>query len=142
MTGVDCRLACALTLIALASVLAACSGRPEAPRVPVPSVAASPGQVAGIYLRAAVTADCTLTAELTLSHTWNWCDDPRLLDYRSVSNPFHVAASAAGRDEECVPFEMDTHGSTDGSMPTGWSPWELCFAKTPAGWRLYDQGQG
>jgi hypothetical protein len=142
MTGVTRRLACALTLAALASVLAACSGTPEAPGVPAPSATASPGQVARDYLRAAVTANCKLTAELTLPRTWNWCDDPRLLEYRSVQSPFHVPASAAGRDEECVPFEMDTHGSPDGSMPTGWSPWELCFVKTAVGWRLYGQGQG
>jgi hypothetical protein len=27
-------------------------------------------------------------------------------------------------------------------MPTGWQPWSLCFVKAPAGWRLFDQGQG
>jgi hypothetical protein len=98
-------------------------------RVPAPPAAASPGQVARVYLRAAVTGNCELTAELTLPHTWNWCGDPRLLDYRSVASPFHVPASAAGREEECVPFEMDTHGSSDGSTPTGWSPWELCVLR-------------
>ena len=93
-------------------------------------------------LRAAVTGNCKLTAELTLSHPWNWCSDPKLLDYRSVQSPEHVPASAAGRDEECVPFEMNAHGSSDGSMPPGWAPWGLCFVTTSAGWRLYDQGTG
>ena len=44
-------------------------------------------------------------------------------------------------NEECVPFQMYTHGSSDG-MPTGWQPWGLCFVRTRAGWRLYDQRQG
>jgi hypothetical protein len=142
MTGTAGRLAHALTLAALASVLATCSATPGAPAGPVPSAAGSPGQVAREYLRAAVTANCKLTAELTLPHTWNWCGDPRLLDYRSVGSPDDVPASEAGRDEECVPFEMHANGSSDGSMPVGWSPWELCFTQTAAGWRLYDQGQG
>jgi hypothetical protein len=126
----------------LATVLVACSGPSTASGASVPSAAASPEQVARVYLRAAVTGDCRLTAELTLPHTWNWCDDPRLLDYRSVRSPDHVPASEAGRTEECVPFEMDTHGSSDGSMPAGWQPWGLCFVKTPVGWRLFDQGTG
>jgi hypothetical protein len=120
----------------------ACSSTPRAPSVSAPSAAASPEEVARVYLRAAVTGDCDLTAELTLSHTWNWCNDPRLLDYRSVQSPDYVPASEAGRNEECVAFEMDTHGSSDGSMPTGWQPWSLCFVKTAAGWRMYDQGMG
>ena len=141
MIGVTRRLACALTLIPLASVLGACSGTSKAPGVPVPPAAASPGQVARVYLRAAFTGNCKLTAELTLAHTWNWCDDPKLLDYRSVRSPDNVPASEAGRSEECVPFQMYTHGSSDGSMPTGWQPWSLCLVKTAAGWRVFDQGQ-
>jgi hypothetical protein len=135
-------LARALAVAALAGGLAACSATPGPPAGPAASAAASPGQVAREYLRAAVAANCKVTAELTLSHTWSWCDDPRLLDYRSVASPLHVPASEAGRDEECVPFEMHTKGSSDGSMPVGWAPWELCFTETAAGWRLYDQGQG
>jgi hypothetical protein len=142
MIGVVRRLACALTLIPLASVLVACSSTSKASGVSVPAVAASPGQVAGVYLRAAVAGNCELTSELTLPHTWNWCGDPKLLGYRSVRSPYYVPASEAGRNEECVPFEMDTHGSSDGSMPTGWQPWGLCFVKTPVGWRLFDQGMG
>jgi hypothetical protein len=37
---------------------------------------------------------------------------------------------------------MYTHGQPDGTMPTGWQPWSLCFVKNPGGWRLFDQGQG
>ena len=142
MTGVVRRLACAVTLIPLASVLVACSGTSRASGAPAPPAAASPGQVARAYLRAAVTGNCTLTTELTLPHTWNWCGDPKLLGYRSVRSPYYVPASEAGRNEECVPFEMYTHGSSDGTMPAGWQPWSLCFVTTRAGWRLFDQGQG
>jgi hypothetical protein len=142
MTRVVRTLTCALTLIPLVSILVACSSASKASGVPVPPVAASPGQVAGVYLRAAVTGNCELTAELTLPQTWNWCGGPKLLDYRSVGSSYFVPASEAGRDEECVPFEMYTHGTSDGSFPAGWQPWGLCFVKTPVGWRLFDQGQG
>lgn len=93
---------------------------------------ASPERVARVYLRAALTGDCTLTAELTLPHT----------GLPVGAKTEHVPAPEAGRSEECAGFEMDTHGSADDSMPTGWQPWSLCFVETRAGWRLFDQGQG
>ena len=93
-------------------------------------------------MRAAFTGNCALTAKLTLSNTWSWCHDPRLLGYRSVGKAWFTPASEAGRNEECVPFQMYTHGSSDGTMPVGWQPWELCFVRTRAGWRMYDQGEG
>jgi hypothetical protein len=65
-----------------------------------------------------------------------------LLGYRSVGKAYFVPASEVGRNEECVPFHMYTHGSSDGTIPTGWQPWQLCLVRTRAGWRLYDQGQG
>jgi hypothetical protein len=58
-----------------------------------------------------------------------------------VRSPWFSPASESGRNEECVPFEMYTHGSSDGTMPVGWQPWELCLVRTPSGWRLWDQGQ-
>jgi hypothetical protein len=64
------------------------------------------------------------------------------LDYRSVGIAQIFPATTAGADEQCVPFEMNTHGSSDGSMPIGWQPWSLCLVHTNAGWRVYDQGQG
>jgi hypothetical protein len=142
MMGVIRRRACALTLMCLAGVLVACSSTSNVSGVSTPPAAASPERVARVYLRAALTGNCKLTAELTLPQTWNWCDDPKLLDYRSVRSPNHVPASEAGRSEECVEFEMYTHGGSDGTMPTGWQPWSLCLVKTRVGWRLFDQGQG
>lgn len=70
------------------------------------------------------------------------CRDPRLLAYRSVGTAQFVPAAEAGVDAECVPFDIDTHGSSHGSMPTGWQPWRLCLVPTDAGWRVYDAGQG
>lgn len=106
----------------------------------MPRRSASPEQVANVYLRAAKARNCTLTSALTLHHTWSWCDDPRLLGYRSVGPVYAVPAAEAGRPEQCVGFEMDTHGSSDGSMTVGWQPWGLCLVRTSAGWRVYDQG--
>jgi hypothetical protein len=96
-----------------------------------------------VYLAAAKDGDCSFTHALTQPKgTWNWCHDPRLLDYRSIGQAQFVPASEAGVSEQCVPFEMDTHGSSDGSMPTGWQPWSICMIDTTAGWRVHDQGQG
>ena len=136
------RIMCALALVSLVGVLAACSATSKASGDSAPPAAASPERVARDYLRAAYTGNCALTAELTMAKTWSWCDDPKLLHYRSVGNAYAVPASEAGRNEECVDFEMYTQGSSDGTMPPGWQPWSLCFVKTHAGWRLYDQGQG
>ena len=77
-----------------------------------------------------------------MHHTWSWCRDPQLLGYRAFRASFNVPASIAGRDEQCVPFVMNTHGSSDGSMPVGRQSWSLCLVKTSAAWRVYDQGSG
>jgi hypothetical protein len=132
----------ALMLACIVGLLASCSAAAKASHDPAPPATASPQGVARAYLSAAYTGNCALTAELTMANTWSWCDDPKLLHHRSVGSARAVPASEAGRNEECVPFEMYTDGSSDGSMPTGWQPWSLCFVKTSAGWRLYDQGQG
>ena len=136
------RIVRALMLACIVGLLAACSAATKASGDPAPPATASPGQVARAYLSAADTGNCALTAELTTANTWSWCDDPKLLHYRSVGSAQAVPASEAGRNEECVPFELYTNGSSDGSMPTGWQPWSLCFVRTRVGWRLYDQGQG
>lgn len=129
-----------LSLLLAGGVATGCST--GGAKVSVPPPTASPERIAGVYLQAAKAADCRLTAALTLPHTWHWCRNPRLLDYRSVGSALFVPAAEAGQDEECVGFQMDTHGSSDGSMPVGWQPWSLCLVWTSAGWRLYDQGQG
>lgn len=136
------KITCALTFLCVVGALAACSAASTGSGEPVPPSTASPERVASVYLSAAYTGNCALTAELTTAHTWNWCNDPKLLHYRSVESAHAVSASAAGRNEECVDFEMYTDGSSDGSMPIGWQPWGLCFVRTNAGWRLWDQGQG
>ena len=132
--------ACILTLASVTGGMAACASAAKT-TIPAPPANASPGHVARVYLRAAVAGDCDLTSELTLPHTWSWCSDPKLLAYRSVGRPQFDPASDAGRNEECIYFAMDTNGSSDDTIPSGWAPWGLCLAKTHAGWRLYDQGQ-
>ena len=137
------RVSTALAATVLAGVAVACSASTPAARTGgVPPSGASPEDVARVYLDAAHRGDCQLTAKLTLPHTWRWCEDPKLLRYRAVLKPEHVPASIAGRDEQCVSFDMYTRGSSDGSLPTGWQPWSLCLIRTSSGWRLYDQGQG
>jgi hypothetical protein len=131
-----------LMLVSVGGMVAACSGSSKTSSVPAPPAAASPGRVARVYLRAAVVGDCDLTARLTLPQSWSWCSDPKLLAYRDVGRVYHVPASEAGRSEECVDFGMDTSGSSDDTIPAGWSGWGLCFVETHAGWRLYDQGTG
>jgi hypothetical protein len=130
-----------LFLLLTGGLASACSSSPSAP-VPPPS--SSPEQVARIYPRAAKAEDRDLTAAPTLPRTWNWCDDPQLLDYRdyrSAPSAYFLPASQAGRDQECVRFEINTYGSSDGSMPVGWQPCSLRLVRTSAGWRLRDQGQ-
>lgn len=112
------------------------------PRGTVPPASASVTVVAKTYLSAAVQQDCGLTRVLTMSNTWAWCDDPRLLSYNDVRPPFFNPALTSGVDEKCVPFTMETTGSSDGSMNPGIEPWSLRFRKTAEGWRLWDQGQG
>src|SRR2546421_1201047 len=102
MTGVVRRLACVLVLLFLADVLVACSGTSKAADVSIPSVAASPARVARVSLHAALASNCKLTAALPLPHTCNWCDDPKMPDYRGARPPYSVSALTAGRNEECV----------------------------------------
>jgi hypothetical protein len=129
-----------LALVAMA-LLAGCSSGGHTTRPSLPASTA-PVALVSAYLAGAKAGDCSFTSELTLKHTWAWCDDPRLLDYKGVGDARFVPASEGGVDEQCVPFAMDTHGSSDGSMPVGWQPWSLCLVHTDAGWRVYDQGQG
>jgi hypothetical protein len=129
--------------VLVALTLAACATNTETSTRPIPPSSASPVSVVQAYLAAAKAQDCTFRKILTQPKaTWNWCHDPRLLDYRSVGTANAVPAAEAGLDEQCVPFDIDTHGSSDGSMPTGWQPWSLCLVHTAAGWRVNDQGQG
>jgi hypothetical protein len=94
------------------------------------------------YLQKAKEQDCAATRAVTLPHTWAWCSNPRLRDFKALGGPVSVPASIAGRDEQCVNFQMFTTGDSEGTIPAGWRPWSLCFVKTQNGLRLYDQGTG
>lgn len=112
------------------------------PAGPLPGPTTSVQQTARDYLEAATSQDCETTKRLTVSHTFAWCNDPRMTSFRVTGAARYFPASMAGVDEECVPISMTTTGSSDGSISKGQQPWELCFRHTVAGWRLYDQGMG
>ena len=65
---------------------------------------------------------------------------PTMTAYRNLEGPVSFTKEQAGRDEQCVSFEMTTTESSDGSIAAGDGPWSLCFVSTDDGWRLYDQG--
>lgn len=104
------------------------------------SPSASVSEVAAAYMRAAQNRNCSLTAEMTLDHTWSWCNDPKLHTWHRSGRIINMPAAQTGKAEACVPFEIATTGSRDGSIPSGNTPWDLCFVHTGSGWRLYDQG--
>jgi hypothetical protein len=135
-SGLRCALAVALT-----ATLASCGDAKAGRTPPLPPVPTTPGSVVAAYLAAAKSGDCTLTRALTQKSTWAWCDDPKLLDYRSVGAAVVVRATGGAAEEQCVAFEMDTHGSADGTIPIGWQPWSFCLVHTDGGWRVGDQGQ-
>lgn len=87
-----------------------------------------------------VPADCAFTSALTEGRTLAWCRSPTMTAYRSVGAPAFLPAAQAGTDLQCVPFEMTTTDSADGSIPAGSGPWCLCFTRTAGGWRVHDQG--
>jgi hypothetical protein len=133
-----------LAVAASGAVLANQSAAPHgaAPDGAVPPASTSVASVARIYLKAAKKQDCGLTKALTAetSSTFSWCHDPLLQSYGNVRNP--TPALDMSRAGECVAFTMRTSGSSDRSLPAGTEPWSLCFTRTGAGWRVFDQGQG
>lgn len=103
--------------------------------------ASSPEEVARAYLVAAKDGDCDLTRRLTLGHTWPWCSDPKLIDYRDVKVFSGLQTQGPGGPPvQAVTFEINTSGSSDTSMSAGWGPWTFLLTHGPDGWRLYDQG--
>ncbi|XGX78983.1 hypothetical protein LQK93_01781 [Terrabacter sp. BE26] len=96
--------------------------------------------VAKAYLDAAVRQYCAFTEALTVGRTLAWCTSPTMTAYRNIEQPVLLSKEQAGRDEQCVSFEMTSTESSDGSLTAGTRPWSLCFVDTPNGWRLNDQG--
>ena len=103
--------------------------------------ASSPAVVARAYLAAVKSGDCDLTSTPTLSHTWAWCSDPKLIDYRDMKVFSGLQTPGPGAPPvQAVTFEINTSGSSDGSIAAGWMPWTFLLTHGPDGWRLYDQG--
>jgi hypothetical protein len=115
-------------------------GPPSQPDRPLPPVGATVAAVAAAYLDAAVRQDCAFTEALTIGRTLAWCTSPTMTAYRNIEEPVLRPKEQAGRDEQCISFEMTNTESSDGSLTDGTRPWSLCFVSTPDGWRLYDQG--
>ena len=115
-------------------------GPPSEPDQPLPSADAAVATVAAAYLDAAVRQDCAFTGALTLARTFSWCTSPTMTAYRDLQGRLSFTKGQAGRDEQCISFEMTTTESSDGSIAAGDGPWSLCFVSTDDGWRLYDQG--
>lgn len=114
---------------------------PAASSQTLPTQYSSPKEVAQAYLAAAKNGDCDLTRKLTLSHTFAWCSDPKLNDYRDVHVFGGLQTPGPGSPEvQAVTFEINTPGSSDGTMAAGWMPWTFLMAKGSDGWRVYDQG--
>lgn len=115
-------------------------GPPSEPDQALPPANATVDTVAASYLDAAVRHDCAFTDALTLARTFSWCTSPTMTSYRNLQGPVWFTKEQAGRDEQCISFEMTTTESSDGSIAAGDGPWSLCFVSTDDGWRLYDQG--
>lgn len=110
------------------------------PDRPLPPAGAPVADVAAAYLDAAVRQDCAFTEALPMGRTLAWCTSPTMTAYRNVEKPVLVPKDQAGRDEQCISFEMTTTESSDGTLTAGTRPWSLCFVSTADGWRLHDQG--
>lgn len=108
----------------------------------LPSTTASVARVARTYLQAAKSHHCDVTKALTSDSTWYWCDNPQLIHYRFVGKNYSVDAQRGTPKEMCVPAEISSRGSGKSANMNGTYQWSLCFTKTEAGWRLYDQGEG
>lgn len=112
----------------------------SSPDQPLPPARSAVATVAAAYLDAAVRQDCAFTDALTMARTFSWCTSPTMTAYRNLEGPVSFTKEQAGRDEQCISFEMTTIESSDGSIAAGEGPWSLCFVSTDDGWRLYDQG--
>lgn len=110
------------------------------PASQLPPASASVTDVTKWYLQKVEAQDCTAVRSLTMSDAGVWCAEPHLKAYKNLQGPDHYDASWLGKPVDCLSFERLTPGTSDHSVPSGWSSWELCFNKTAAGWRLYSQG--
>lgn len=137
-TGHRAATAVALGLVAVAGWTQ--FGPSSQPDRPLPPAGASAADVAAAYLNAAVRQDCAFTEALTIGRTLAWCTSPTMTAYRNIEEPVLRPKEEAGRNEQCISFEMTNTESSDGSLTAGRRPWSLCFISTGDGWRLYDQG--
>lgn len=138
-------------LVASAVVAAGAGGvwayqasQPQPPQRPLPAATASLHEVATAYLDAAVQQDCEMTRALTVpGDAFAWCTSPTMTAYRDLTGPtVPTAEQAGGQEEQCLSFEMTGSDAGARSLQSAVRPWSLCFVRTPAGWRVANQGQG
>ncbi|MEK6343236.1 MAG: hypothetical protein V4737_05255 [Curtobacterium sp.] len=114
-----------------------------------PARDASPREYTLAYLRAARAHDCALLDYLEASGPSDWCPKAptawsdgtaELLAYRDVGKAASESAAHAPRAEECVPSVITQRWMN--GRDAGTIDWSWCWARTPDGWRLVDEGQG
>ena len=111
---------------------------------PTPTPTTTPDAFTRIYLSAAKDGDCRFLRRYTDTSVSvsTFCADPKVRQFRNIRAPIFVSASVAGVDEQDVDFEMNTGGSSDGTIPSGWYDWGVSLRKTKTGWRVHDDGTG
>jgi len=120
----------------------------------IPSPNASSAEVLHVYLAAAKNHDCAVTEALSVSGDERhlaWCGGrtpslfnthPDLLTYKNIGSPIAgPTLGASGLAERCYPVDI-TEANMNGAEPGPMPGWQFCFAKTPSGWRLADEGYG
>lgn len=112
------------------------------PAVILPSASASVEQTAVAYLANWAAGRCDTLDALSTPGQRDGCSGVTLLGYGDIGAVQILQPPETAQKQDCVPTQIDSDGSADGSFPTGWQPWNLCFVQTSQGWRLIDSGQG
>lgn len=110
--------------------------------VAMPASSASPTQVVRSYIDALNRHDCSTAVALwtTPATPSSWCDNvssisATILGVRSEANP---------RTQSGVDVQISVHWRPfhdDGTLPPTFG-WTYLMTRLPAGWRIYDNGQG
>lgn len=149
------RLVVAGVLVAAAATAAGTLVHFERIAAMVPPSSASSEVVLRVYLAAAVHHDCGVTEALSVSvgdeRALAWCGGrfpsifsthPELIAYKNIGAATDGPAFGAGNvPEPCYQVDV-TETNMNGAEPGALPGWQFCFAKTPSGWRVADQGYG
>lgn len=150
-----CRIIVVGVLVATASTATVAFVHSRQISARVPPSDASLEEVLRAYLRAAKDHDCAVTEALSVSEgderALAWCGGqtesifnthPDLISYKHIGVPTAGPSFGASQlAERCYPVDI-TETNMTGAEPGTMPGWQFCFAKTPSGWRLADQGYG